>query len=79
MPHPMGWWFFGMHFFWWLFWIVLFFVLFMTISPVPRATRERARAPWRSCAAGSLRGSCRSRITSDGRPSSNEDERTGSN
>lgn len=36
MPHATGWWFFGMHFFWWLFWIVLFIALFRMFTPVPK-------------------------------------------
>lgn len=40
-----GWWFLGMHAFWWLFWITLFALLFATVTPVPKRdakSRERA-------------------------------------
>jgi putative membrane protein len=35
-----GWWFWGMHLFWWLFWIVLIVTFFSVLTPVPR---RRAR------------------------------------
>ena len=45
MFHTTGWWFFGMHFFWWAFWIVLIVAAFSTVTPVPKnqlRTGERA-------------------------------------
>lgn len=36
MLHPTAWWFFGMHFFWWLFWIALVVTAFATVTPVPK-------------------------------------------
>jgi putative membrane protein len=36
MFHGTGWWFFGMHLFWWVFWIGLLSVAFATVTPVPR-------------------------------------------
>lgn len=40
--HMSGWWFLGMHVFWWLFWIVLIIGFASIFTPVPRqqATRE---------------------------------------
>lgn len=40
-----GWWFFGMHAFWWLFWIALIVLFFLLIFPVPkREARARRTA-----------------------------------
>ena len=36
MFHVTGWWFFGMHFFWWAFWIVLIVTAFSPVTPVPK-------------------------------------------
>lgn len=37
MLHGTGWWFFGMHAFWWLFWVALIATTFTTFRPVPRS------------------------------------------
>ena len=36
MPYADGWWFLGMHLFWWLFWVSLFVALFSVVTPVRR-------------------------------------------
>lgn len=36
MFHGPAWWFFGMHFFWWLFWIGLIVAFALTLTPVPK-------------------------------------------
>lgn len=36
MLHTTGWYFVGMHFFWWAFWIVLILIAFTTVTPVPK-------------------------------------------
>lgn len=43
MPHMYdGWWFWGMHLFWWLFWIILIVLVLWLSGPLGR---NRARAP----------------------------------
>ena len=37
MLRETGWWFFGMHLFWWLFWVGLIVAAFSTVTPVPRS------------------------------------------
>ena len=36
MLHWTGWWFFGMHLFWWAFWIVLIVGALSTFTAVPK-------------------------------------------
>jgi len=31
-----GWWFWGMHLFWWLFWVLIVVAFFSLLRPVPR-------------------------------------------
>ena len=38
-----GWWFFGMHLFWWIFWISIIAAFFSLLTPVPKA-RARGNA-----------------------------------
>ncbi len=41
--HGDGWWFFGMHAFWWLFWVALLIVFFTLLTHVRRGL-ERSRS-----------------------------------
>jgi putative membrane protein len=44
MPHMNnGWWFWGMHLFWWLFWIVLIVLIFWLSGPLARNTARGSR------------------------------------
>jgi len=43
--HSGGWWFFGMHAFWWLFWAVLLIGLFTLLTPVRRGRERSHSAP----------------------------------
>ena len=36
-----GWWFLGMHVFWWLFWLVLILAFTSLFTPVPRQQSRR--------------------------------------
>ena len=36
MSYSGGWWFLGMHLFWWLFWVSLVMAVFSVVTPIPR-------------------------------------------
>jgi putative membrane protein len=40
-----GWWFFGMHLFWWLFWVLVIVLFFVLLRPVPRSRAETRETP----------------------------------
>lgn len=43
MLHTTGWWFLGMHLFWWLFWVGLIVTAFSTVTPVPKGQAKAGR------------------------------------